>query len=186
MRQNPHHLFIGELRDAETVAIALQGSLTGIALTTTLHARDALRVPARLGELGAHQPTLASSLTICVSQRLLRMLCRHCKIRSSLSSRATAVARRYGLHLGADAGDARGCEACAYSGFQGRIGAFEVLEIKPELSAAIERRETLGKLAEIAFGLGYRPMVVDALRHVAAGLTSEAEVLRHLAYEDAE
>ena len=80
----------------------------------------------------------------------------------------------------------RGCEACAYSGFQGRIGAFEVLEIKPELSAAIERRETLGKLAEIAFGLGYRPMVVDALRHVAAGLTSEAEVLRHLAYEDAE
>jgi type II secretory ATPase GspE/PulE/Tfp pilus assembly ATPase PilB-like protein len=186
LRQNPHHLFIGELRDAETVAIALQGSLTGIALTTTLHARDALRVPARLSELGAHQATLASALTVCVSQRLLRMLCRHCKITSSLSSRAAAAARRYGLNLGAEAADARGCEACAYSGFQGRIGAFEVLDVKPELAAAIERREAPGKLAEIAFGLGYRPMLVDALRHVAAGLTCEAEVLRHLAYEDAE
>jgi len=186
LRQNPHHLFIGELRDAETVAIALQGSLTGIALTTTLHARDALRVPARLAELGAHHATLASALTVCVSQRLLRMLCRHCKITSSLSSRAAAVARRYGLHLGGEAADARGCEVCAYSGFQGRVGAFEVLEVKPELAAAIERRDAPGKLAEIAFGLGYRPMVVDALRHVAAGLTCEAEVLRHLAYEDAE
>jgi type II secretory ATPase GspE/PulE/Tfp pilus assembly ATPase PilB-like protein len=186
LRQNPHHLFVGELRDEETVAIALQGSLTGIALTTTLHARDALRVPARLAELGGRTSTLASALTVCVSQRLLRMLCRHCKIRTSLSSRAAAVARRYGLNLGTDAADARGCAACGYSGFQGRIGAFEVLDVKPELAAAIERGDAPGKLAETAFGLGFRPMIVDALRHVAAGLTCEAELLRHLTYEDAE
>ncbi len=129
LRQNPHHLFIGELRDAETVGIALQASLTGISLVTTLHARDALRVAARLAELGANRSTLASSLTLAVSQRLMRMLCRHCKIKTSVSSQALAVARRYGFALGADSWEAQGCEACGFSGFAGRIGAFEVLEI---------------------------------------------------------
>jgi type II secretory ATPase GspE/PulE/Tfp pilus assembly ATPase PilB-like protein len=186
LRQNPHHLFIGEMRDRETVAIALQASLTGISLLTTLHARDALRVPTRLTELGADRSTLASSLTLCVSQRLVRMLCRRCKIKSSISSQALAVARRYGLILGIEAWDAQGCESCDYSGFQGRIGAFEVFELKPELAAAMERGDAPAELSKVAFGLGYRPMVVDALRHVASGITSEGEVLRHLSYEDAE
>ncbi len=186
LRQNPHHLFIGELRDPETVAIALQASLTGISLVTTLHARDALRVAARLAELGASRSTLASSLTIAVSQRLVRMLCRRCKIKSSISSQALAVARRYGVALGADACDARGCEACHYTGYQGRVGAFEVLEIKPELAAAIERGDAPTALGKLAFGVGYKPMVVDALRHVASGVTSEGEILSHLSYDDAE
>jgi type II secretory ATPase GspE/PulE/Tfp pilus assembly ATPase PilB-like protein len=186
LRQNPHQLFIGELRDAETVAIALQASLTGISLVTTLHARDALRVTARLAELGANRATLGSSLTLAVSQRLVRTLCRRCKIKTSISSQALAVGRRYGCALGIEAWDAQGCEACAYTGFQGRIGAFEVLEVKPELAAAIDRGDTPTQLGKLAFGVGYKPMVVDALRHVASGATSEGEVLRHLTYDDAE
>jgi type IV pilus assembly protein PilB len=186
LRQNPHHLFIGELRDVETVAIALQASLTGISLITTLHARDALRIPARLAELGANRSTLASSLSLAVSQRLIRMLCRRCKIKTTISSQALAVARRYGYSPGVEAWEAQGCDACAFSGYQGRIGAFEVLEIKPELAAAIERSETPTQLRSIAFSIGYKPMVVDALRHVASGLTSEGEILRHLSYDDAE
>lgn len=186
LRQNPHHLFIGELRDADTVAIALQASLTGISLITTLHARDALRIAARLAELGANRATLAASLTLAVSQRLLRMLCRRCKIKTSISSQALAVARRYGYAPGSEAWDAQGCEACAFSGFAGRIGAFEVLDVKPEFAAAIERGETPAQLRTIAFSAGYKPMIVDALRHVASGVTSEAEILRHLSYDDAE
>jgi len=186
LRQNPHQLFIGELRDPETVSIALQASLTGISLVTTLHARDALRVAARLAELGANRSTLASSLTLAVSQRLIRMLCRRCKIKTSVSSQALAVARRYGFALRADAWDAHGCQACAFSGFQGRVGAFELLDIKPELAAAIERGDTPTQLGKIAFGVGYKPMIVDALRHVASGATSEGEILRHLSYDDAE
>jgi type II secretory ATPase GspE/PulE/Tfp pilus assembly ATPase PilB-like protein len=186
LRQNPHHLFIGELRDADTVTIALQASLTGISLITTLHARDALRIPARLAELGANRSTLASTLTLAVSQRLVRMLCRRCKIKTSISSQALAVARRYGYTPGVEAWEAQGCDACAFSGFQGRIGAFEVLEIRPELASAIERSETPTHLRSIAFSSGYRPMIVDALRHVAAGTTSEGEILRHLSYDDAE
>ena len=186
LRQNPHQLFIGELRDPETVSIALQASLTGISLVTTLHARDALRVTARLVELGANRSTLASSLTVAVSQRLVRMLCRRCKIKTSASSQALAVARRYGLALAAQAWEAHGCDTCGFSGFQGRIGAFEVLEIKPELAAAIERGDTPTQLGKIAFNVGYKPMVVDALRHVGTGATSEGEILRHLSYDDAE
>ncbi len=186
LRQNPHHLFIGELRDIETVGIALQASLTGISLVTTLHARDALRVAARLVELGASRATLASSMTLAVSQRLIRMLCRRCKMHTQLSSQALAVARRYGVAVGVDAWEAQGCESCAYSGFQGRIGAFEVLEIKPELAAALERGETPSRLGSIAFAAGYKPMIVDALRHVASGQTSEGEMLRHLSFDDAE
>ena len=186
LRQNPQQLFIGELRDSETVQIALQASLTGISLVTTLHARDALRVPARLTELGANRASLASSLTLALSQRLIRMLCRRCKIKSSISSQALAVARRYGLAPGAQAWDARGCDNCAFTGFQGRVGAFEIFEIKPELAAAIERGDTPTQLGAIAFSLGYRPMIVDALRHVAAGVTSEGEILRHLSFDDVE
>ena len=186
LRQNPHQLFIGELRDTETVGIALQASLTGISLVTTLHARDALRVTARLVELGANRSTLASSLTLAVSQRLVRTLCRRCKIKGSVSSQALAVARRYGFALGASAWEAHGCEACGFSGFQGRVGAFEVLEIKPELATAIERGDTPTSLGKLAFNVGYKPMVVDALRHVASGATSEGEILRHLSYDDAE
>ncbi|MBD5636118.1 MAG: type II/IV secretion system protein, partial [Candidatus Eremiobacteraeota bacterium] len=88
--------------------------------------------------------------------------------------------------LGADAWESQGCEGCAFSGFQGRIGAFEVLDIKPELAAAIERGETPTQLRSIAFSAGYKPMIVDALRHVSAGVTSEGEILRHLSYDDAE
>jgi len=186
MRQNPHHLFIGELRDSETVAIALQASLTGISLVTTLHARDALRVTARLCELGSSRSALGSSLTLAVSQRLVRALCRRCKIKTSISSQALAVSRRYGCPLGIEAWDAQGCEACGYSGFQGRIGAFEVLEVKPEFAAAIERGEPPTLLGKLAFDVGYKPMVVDALRHVGSGATSEGEILRHLTYEDVE
>jgi type II secretory ATPase GspE/PulE/Tfp pilus assembly ATPase PilB-like protein len=186
LRQNPQQLFIGELRDTETVQIALQASLTGISLVTTLHARDALRVPARLTELGANRASLASSLTLALSQRLIRMLCRRCKIKSSISSQALAVARRYGLAPGTVAWDARGCDNCSFTGFQGRVGAFEIFEIKPELAAAIERGDTPTQLGAIAFSLGYRPMIVDALRHVAAGVTSEGEILRHLSFDDVE
>jgi type IV pilus assembly protein PilB len=186
LRQNPHQLFIGELRDVETVGIALAASLTGISLVTTLHARDALRVVARLVELGANRSTLASSLTLAVSQRLVRMLCRRCKIKTSVSSQALAVARRYGFALGVDAWDAQGCEACAFSGYQGRVGAFEVLEVKPDLAAAIERGDTPTQFGKYAFNFGYKPMVVDALRHLASGATSEGEILRHLSYDDAE
>lgn len=185
LRQNPHHLFIGELRDAETVAIAMQASLTGISLITTLHARDALRVPFRLAELGASRATLAASLTIAASQRLLRVLCRRCKMKTSLSSQALAVARRYGGLTAGGAWEARGCETCAFSGFQGRIGAFEILEVKPEIAAAIERGDGPLDLGRIALGSGFKPMVIDALRHVAAGVTSESELLRHLSYDDA-
>jgi type II secretory ATPase GspE/PulE/Tfp pilus assembly ATPase PilB-like protein len=186
LRQNPHQLFIGELRDADTAAIAMQASLTGISLVTTLHARDALRVPARLAELGANRASLASSLTLAISQRLVRMLCRRCKIRTSISSQALAVGRRFGLPLATDAWDAQGCDFCAFSGFQGRVGIFELLEIKPELSAAIERQQTPAELRSIALSTGYRPMIVDALRHVASGSTCEGEILRHVAFEDAE
>jgi len=186
LRQNPHQLFIGELRDAETVGIALAASLTGISLVTTLHARDALRVTARLCELEANRSTLASSLTLAVSQRLVRTLCRRCKIKTSVSSQALAVARRYGLAIGIEAWDANGCEACSFTGFQGRVGVFEVLEIKPDLASAIERSAPPSELAKLAFGHGYRPMTLDALRHVAAGTTSEGELLRCLSYDDTE
>jgi type II secretory ATPase GspE/PulE/Tfp pilus assembly ATPase PilB-like protein len=185
LRQNPHHLFIGELRDEETAAIAMQASLTGISLITTLHARDALRVPFRLVELGASRATLAASLTMAMSQRLLRILCRRCKMKTSISSQALALARRYGSPAPSSAWDARGCEACSFTGFQGRVGAFELLEVKPEIAAAIARGDGPTDLARIALGTGFKPMAIDALRHVAAGVTSESELLRHLSYEDA-
>ena len=155
LRQNPQQLFFGEMRDAETVQIALQASLTGISLVTTLHARDALRVPARLAELGANRATLASALTLALSQRLLRMLCRRCKIGVQSRQQALAVSRRYGLAHGTQAWDARGCDSCAHTGFQGRSVRSRCSRSSPNScrrSSAATRRRNSGASPD---GIGY-------------------------------
>lgn len=188
MRQYPHFIFLGEIRDSETVDIAMQASTTGVSVLSTVHAHDALRTIVRLETLGAQRTQLAQSVTAVVSQRLLRKLCPNCKVPATGISRvAYDLAQTYGVQFGEQIFEAHqaGCRRCKFTGYFDRVGAFEIINFTAEIRDALEAGTGLTEIAHIAVDQGYRPMAVAGLEHVARGETSEAEVRRVTSYDDA-
>ncbi len=155
VRQDPNVIMVGEMRDAETAAVASSAALSGQLVLTTLHANDAASAIDRLGELGISRHTIASSLTAVVSQRLLRGSCIRC-----------------GSH---------GCADCAGTGFRGRVAVFEMLTVDGSLRAQIANGAPGFLVAEAARDSGYAPLVEHARELVRAGRTSASEVQRVLA-----
>ncbi len=190
LRQNPHFIFLGEIQDEETAAIAMSASTTGIALLSTVHAYDALRTIIRLETLGLNRAQIAQSMTMATSQRLLRRLCEKCKVPSRLlSKKGVKVAELFKVPVGSKpmyVAKPEGCDNCRYRGYADRVGAFEVLEFTPAVRDALEAKLPVGQIAHIAIKEdGFRPMVVSALEHIAAGLTDETELNLVLSYDDA-
>jgi type II secretory ATPase GspE/PulE/Tfp pilus assembly ATPase PilB-like protein len=189
LRQNPHFVFLGEIQDQETAEIALSASTTGIALLSTVHAYDALRTIIRLETLGLNRAQIAQSMTMATSQRLLRRLCEKCKVPwTKLSVKGINVAKLFKVPFGKHQtykANPEGCDNCRYRGYHDRVGAFEVLEFTPRVRDALEAGEPVGRIAHIAIREGFRPMVISALEHIAAGLTDETELNLVLSYDDA-
>jgi general secretion pathway protein E len=145
---------VGEIRDAETAAIAVHTALTGHLVLSTLHTTDAATAIPRLLDMGAEPYLVASTLRLVVAQRLVRTLCAACK------------------------GD--GCEACRSLGYRGRTVIAETLLVTDAIRAAVGRRAPAGELREIAIGEGMATMGEDGAQKAAAGITTEAEVKRVL------
>jgi type II secretory ATPase GspE/PulE/Tfp pilus assembly ATPase PilB-like protein len=188
LRQNPHFVFLGEIQDEETAAIAMSASTTGIALLSTVHAYDALRTIIRLETLGLNRAQIAQSMTMATSQRLLRRLCDKCKISTTkISKKGMDVANIFKVkfHGPIYKANPNGCDNCRHRGYADRVGAFEVLEFSPAVRDALESKAPVGTIAHIAVEEGFRPMVVSALEHIAAGLTDETELNLVLSYDDA-
>jgi general secretion pathway protein E len=152
LRQDPDVIMIGEIRDQETAQIAVQASLTGHLVLATLHTNDSVSAITRLLDMGIEPFLLSSSLLGIVAQRLLRKLCPEC-------------------HGG-------GCPKCLQTGYLGRTGIYELLEIDEPMRAAIHSRQSELRLAELARARGFRSLAEDGRRWVAAGVTSEEELLR--------
>jgi len=163
LRQDPDVVMVGETRDAETASIAAAASLTGKLVLTTLHSIDALRVIDRLIELGVKRQTLAAGMSAIIAQRLVRLLCRRCR-----------------LPAGAQTQRGRGCVHCSDSGFSGRTGIFEVLVIDNALRDAIGRGAPAGDLERIALAGGFETLAQSAMRLAADGETSADELARAL------
>lgn len=166
MRQDPNVIMVGEMRDAETVAVGISAALTGQLVLTTLHSNDAPRTVERLVELGAARYAIASALTVVLGQRLVRLLCEQC--------------RRPGERGTMRAG---GCEVCASTGYVGRIGVFEVLHVDDAMRDAIANGASSVQIAALGRQNGYRPMFEDGLRRVRAGETTLDEVRRVIAWD---
>lgn len=174
LRADPDVIMVGEIRDAATAQIAVEAALTGHLLLSTLHTRDAPSALSRLIDMGI-EPFLVSAAVDCViAQRLVRLLCPHCKQPMRLSEQ---LGRRYELQDG-EAFEPGGCQRCSNTGYRGRIGVYEVMTMSQELKGMVLGRARVEEIARAAEQQGMRRLRDDGLAKVRQGLTSIAEIER--------
>ena len=178
LRQAPNIIMIGEIRDSETASIAVNASLTGHLVLSTLHTNDAPSAIARLVDIGVKPFLVSSSVRAIVAQRLVRRLCPHCKLPGELSD--------YELQtLQIDPGQIRqasvmrpvGCERCRGRGYRGRMGIFEMFIIDDEVRNMVNNNASTIALRQRARELGMRTLREDGVRKVLAGMTTAEEVI---------
>ncbi|HQW19311.1 MAG TPA: type II secretion system ATPase GspE [Rhodocyclaceae bacterium] len=177
LRQDPDVIMIGEIRDLETAQIAVQASLTGHLVLATLHTNDTTSAVTRLVDMGIEPFLLASSLTGVLAQRLVRRLCPACKRADVFDIAETA--QFGGANVPEKIYRAVGCPACNQTGYQGRMGIYELLVVDDTLRRMIHEGGADQALREYALGTGaLRPLRDDGLRWVASGDTTLEEILR--------
>jgi general secretion pathway protein E len=181
LRQDPDVIMVGEIRDSETAHIAVHAALTGHLVLTTLHTNTAAGAITRLIDLGVESFLLSSCVKAVVGQRLVRVLCRDCKTPRRLTAQEVTRDERYGI-LGFQAGDVlhhhKGCEWCGFTGYRGRQGLFEVLEVSPNIRKGIGPRTDSGEVEQLAVGEGMTTMVADGVAKCRSGMTTIDEVFR--------
>jgi general secretion pathway protein E len=181
LRQDPDIIMIGEIRDLETAHMAVQASLTGHLVLSTLHTNDAPSALTRLLDLGVPNYLIQSTLSGVVAQRLVRTLCPHCKAEAPLDVQAwAALTHRWHLAPPEKVYGPKGCLECRKTGFLGRTGIYEMLRITPPIRAMIQPTMDLARLMEAAYADGMRPLRASAASQVARGITTIPEVVNVL------
>ena len=171
LRHDPNVILVGEIRDEETMQIALSASLTGHLVLTTLHTTTAAGTIPRLLDMGAEPFVVASAVTMFVSQRLIRVLCPSCKTKIDVPQ---AVRRRFSLDDVILYGP-RGCSVCRGTGYKGRLGIFEILPMSADIVTAINERTAPDQIQRDS---GRPTLLMDGMRKVRAGVTTLDEILR--------
>jgi type IV pilus assembly protein PilB len=174
LRADPDVIMVGEIRDRETAHIAVEAALTGHLVLSTLHTRDAPSALGRLTDMGIEPFLVSSAIDCVVAQRLVRMLCAHCKRPASLPE---PVLGEYGLE-GIQPYEPVGCPRCSGTGYRGRVGIYEVMEITEEIRTQILQHASVDDIAATAAEQGMRRLHDDGIEKVRAGLTSLEEVER--------
>ena len=179
LRQDPDIILVGEIRDLETAEIAMQSGQTGHYVLSTIHTIDAIEVVTRLRKMGISNYDIASTLATSVSQRLVRRVCPHCSKEREYTEEEkkiiTEIGEKYNTKFNLNKKktfDTVGCEKCNYTGFLGRIAAFEVLNLDDEIKQAIMEEKSTIEIRKIAMKKNYRPLVIDAMKKVLDGFTT--------------
>jgi len=180
LRQDPDILLVGEMRDSETMEIGLRGALTGHLVLSTLHTNDAISSTLRLLDMGAPGYLVASALRAVVAQRLIRRLCENCK-----TAHKTPVDQQILLEQLTDEQladtyfySAPGCQRCQFTGFRGRIGVFELLEIDNAMVSALRLDDTEAFSVAAQQSPYFQPLAIAALDYAKQGITSLSEVFK--------
>ena len=179
LRQDPDVIMIGEVRDIETARMAIQSSLTGHLVFSTLHTNDSAGAVSRLLDLGVEPYLVSSSLIAIIAQRLVRKVCPDCKEPVKPSSHELIE-----LGLGKMDNDSgtffvgAGCERCFQTGYRGRTGIYEMMLIDSEVQNLIYKRESAGTIKRFALNAGLQTLRMDGARKVLTGTTTISEVLR--------
>jgi len=176
LRQDPDVVMVGEVRDSETAQIAVQASLTGHLVFSTIHTNDAVAAITRLKDMGVEPYLLASTVRAILAQRLVRRLCPACKTSAVLGPQERAMFADIGI-ADPQVFEARGCTQCNGSGYVGRIGLFEFVAIDDEIRRLIHAGATDDEIAATAFRTSDR-LRISGLKCAAAGVTSLSDVLR--------
>jgi type IV pilus assembly protein PilB len=174
LRADPDVIMVGEIRDRETAHIAVEAALTGHLVLSTLHTRDAPSALGRLIDMGIEPFLISSAIDCVVAQRLVRVLCPHCK---QPSKAPESLLAEYGLYE-SEAFESVGCTRCAVTGYRGRMGIYEVMSVSEEIRALVLSRASVDEIAATAVGQGMRRMREDGIAKVRAGQTSIAEIER--------
>ena len=184
LRQDPDVIMVGEVRDIETARMAIQSSLTGHLVFSTLHTNDAAGAVTRLLDLGLEPYLVSSSLIAIMAQRLVRRVCPDCK---RVYEPTEHELRELGLGQVQNAGLAEnggkffvgeGCDKCFQTGYRGRTGVYELMLINEEIQGLVYKRESAGVIKRAALEAGLQTLRMDGVRKVLAGITTIAEVLR--------
>ena len=184
MRQDPDIIMVGEIRDAETANMAVQASLTGHLVLSTLHTNDAPSSITRLHDLGI-QPFLTSATILGVmAQRLLRTLCPHCKKAvevtpdSEIAIQWQELVQPWRAPVPTQTYTAQGCEHCRHTGYQGRVGLYEIMPLSNELKKLVAADANLDVLKQQAYREGVQPLRLSGAKRISEGVTTIEEVMR--------
>ena len=177
MRQDPDIILVGEIRDEETATMAFRAAMTGHQVFTTLHTNSALGAFPRLLDIGILSDIMAGNIIGVLAQRLVRVLCPHCKLAHKLEDFERKILRlKSSDHP--QIYKAKGCKHCHQHGYAGRMAIMELLRIDSEMDSLISRRAHLDELQKLAFEKGFVTLAEDGIRRVLEGHTSLSEVMR--------
>jgi type IV pilus assembly protein PilB len=185
LRQDPNVIFVGEIRDNETAGLAVNAALTGHLVVTTLHTNDAGTALPRLIDLAVEPFLLSSTVNLIIAQRLVRKICPQCKTKQTLKRSELAkllpapMVRRYlGKKAGLTVYSGGGCSSCRHTGYSGRIGIFEVLEVTEKIRSLIIQKSDAATIQKTAVSEGMTTLFEDGMTKVLSGDTTFAEILR--------
>lgn len=183
LRQDPDIILVGEIRDKETAEIAMQAGQTGHYVLSTIHTIDSIEVITRLRKIGVSNYDIGSTLATSLSQRLVRRVCKDCAVERDFTEEEkeimNGIAKKYGMEYdftGKHTYTPVGCSKCNNSGFYGRIGVFEILNISEGIKEAIIKDESSIEIRKKAIEEGYRPLVIDGFNKVLDGYTTLEEL----------
>ncbi|EKO3572996.1 GspE/PulE family protein [bacterium 19MO03SA05] len=178
LRQDPDIILVGEMRDQETVEIGLRASLTGHLVLSTLHTNDAIDSALRLIDMGAPGYLVASAVRAVVAQRLIRKVCPDCKTEETLDdARQQWLNVRFPNQVSATFVRGRGCQSCNLTGYRGRIGVFEMLELEAHMMDALRSNDAVGFAKAARASAGYKPLLASAMDLALQGIVSLDEVM---------
>jgi type IV pilus assembly protein PilB len=177
LRHDPDVVMVGEIRDKETADIAIKAALTGHMVLGTLHTNSAAATVTRLIDMGIEPYLVAAALRLAVAQRLLRRLCPHCRIARPLTKLEALSINRPEL-TGIKIYDPSGCLYCNDKGYAGRIGLYEILELRENWARSVAEGETEADLVVKMRASGVKSLVDDAVDKLIAGITSVSEVVQ--------
>lgn len=179
LRHDPDIIFVGEIRDRETAAIAVDAALTGQLLLSSVHANSAPETITRMRDLGSRPYLIAATLSVVVGKRLVRRICPNCKTKTEPHREDVALVKaEYGIDISKlKVYEGRGCAACHGSGHKGRVGIFEVFKVSEPIKELILANAPVGKITEQARKEGYTSMFEDGLEKVKEGIISLPNLL---------
>jgi len=191
VRQDPDIIMVGEIRDNDTASIAVNAAMTGHLLLSTLHANDASTSFPRLIDMGMEPFLIASSVNVIVAQRLVRKICEECvkkhrldsaeleaiKFNQRIAKMIEVVVKRKDFQ-NIEFFKGEGCKRCSRSGYNGRVGIFEVMEVTDEIKSLVTRKATAREIEIKAREQGMQSMLYDGMRKVIQGITTLEEIIR--------
>ncbi|MDB1122868.1 GspE/PulE family protein [Vibrio algarum] len=178
LRQDPDIILVGEMRDQETVEIGLRAALTGHLVLSTLHTNDAVDSALRMIDMGAPGYLVASSVRAVLAQRLIRKICPDCSAPIELDTgQHSWIESRFPNQSNASFLKGRGCQNCNLTGYKGRIGVFELLELEEEMMDALRADDAVGFAKKARKAPGYKPLLASAMELALKGVVCVEEVM---------